>query len=103
MAISAVNTVNNSGSISAIVSDAAAPLTRKNKTADDQQISSIVTLSAQARKLSLNDAQSNSAAPVRPDTQATESLESRAAETTESPSRQFSENETRGSRVNTYA
>lgn len=89
-------------SLSQLVSNTASPLVDKAKSSADTPPSTIVTLSAQAQKLSQNSsAQSQTANRV--DTVAQENVESVPKEANEAPGIQFMEGETRGGRISTYA
>lgn len=107
MAISSVS-INSpassmaTGSLSQLVSNTAAPLVDKAKSSADTPPSTVVTLSAQAQKLSqTSSAQSQTANQV--DTVAQENVESVPKEANEAPGIQFMEGETRGGRISTYA
>lgn len=113
MAISSVS-INPppSSSVSSVVSNAAAPFVNDaNKSAAERQASTVVTLSAQARQLSQNEAANQASQPNanqaqasnRPDTAATENVETRPKETAEAPGIQFIEGEKKGGRVNVVA
>ena len=98
-----------SSSVSAVVSNAAAPFVNDaNKTNAERQASTVVTLSAQAQQLSQNEAanQANAnkaQASSQPDTAARENVETRPKETAEAPGIQFIEGEKKGGRVNVVA
>lgn len=96
----ATSTVNTSAS--QVVSNPVATLVDKARSSIDTQASTIVTLSAQALKLSQSStAQSQTANQV--DTVAKENVESVPKEANEASGIQFMEGETRGGRISTYA
>jgi hypothetical protein len=130
MAISNVSTnPPAASSVSAILSNATAPLVKEAvKSSVTQQISTIVALSTQGQQLSRAAAPvqaapaptqaaptQTTAAPAAPaqtsqsqpsntiGTPSSENVESRATEATESPGIQFLEGESKSGRVNTYA
>lgn len=109
MAISSINTNPTASSpvsnpLSQVASNAVAPVIDKARSGIDTIPSTIVTLSAQAQKLS-----QTSAGSTRPqssnqvDTVAKENVESVPKEANEASGIQFMEGETRSGRISTYA
>ncbi len=111
MAISSVNTNPSASSplnspLSQVVSNAVAPLVDKARSSIDTTPSTIVTLSAQAQKLSQSQTSASSTQPQssnQADTVAKENVESVPKEANEASGIQFMEGETRGGRISTYA
>lgn len=90
--------------VSQLVSNATAPVVDKARASVDTPPSTIVTLSAQAQKLSqsqTSNTQPQTANQV--DTVAKENVESVPKEANEASGIQFMEGETRGGRISTYA
>lgn len=111
MAISSVNTNPTASSplnspLSQIASNAVAPVVDKARSSIDTIPSTIVTLSAQAQKMSQTST-STSSTPSQTanqvDTVAKENVESVPKEANEASGIQFMEGETRGGRISTYA
>jgi hypothetical protein len=121
MAISNVNSTNSPASVSSVSSTAATSQANRGKQSAEPQEAAIVTLSAQARKLSLSQPAPASApaqsqtrsnqvqATNRADTAVTEKVVAKAKEAAESPAAQLREPETQPkrnetkTRINTYA
>lgn len=117
MAVSNVNSPNQPASVSSVSSTAPAAQPNRGRPSVDRQEATVVTLSAQARRLSLSQdlpvpsqTRTNQAqAANRLDSAVTEKVVLKAKEAAESPEAQLRElepqpqrNETKG-RVNTYA
>ncbi|MDO8206998.1 MAG: hypothetical protein Q7T38_04145 [Gallionella sp.] len=107
MAISSVNTNPTASSplnspLSQIASNAVAPVVDKARSSIDTIPSTIVTLSAQAQKMSQTSTSSTQTAN-QVDTVAKENVESVPKEANEASGIQFMEGETRGGRISTYA
>ncbi len=117
MAVSNVNSTNQPASVSSVSSTAPAAQSNRGKPSVDRQEATVVTLSAQARRLSLSQdipapsqTRANQAqAANRLDTAVTEKVVSKAKEAAESPEAQLREPETQPKRnatkgsINTYA
>ena len=109
MAISSVSNTNKLSSSGPAAAPAVAPSTNRARAGDEQQDAAIVTLSAQARKLSLSQAtpaasqtrNTQTQAATRADTAAVAKVEKGASEAAEAPAAQQKENEYK--RINTYA
>lgn len=117
MAVSNINSSSQPASVSSVSSTSPAAQPNRNKPSVDRQEATVVTLSAQARRLSLSQdttapsqTRTNQAqATARADTEVTEKVISKAKEAAESPEAQLREPETQPQkneikgRVNTYA
>ncbi len=113
MAISSVNTNPTASSplsnpLSQIASNAVAPVVDKARSSIDTIPSTIVTLSAQAQKLSQSQTSASSTQPQsqnsnQVNTAAKENVESVPKEANEASGIQFMEGETRSGRISTYA
>ena len=117
MAVSNVSSPSQPASVSSVSSTAPAAQPNRGRPSVDRQEATVVTLSAQARKMSLaqdtpaaSQTRTNQAqAAARADTAATEKVVLKAKEAAESPAAQLREPETQPKRsevkvsINTYA
>ncbi len=108
-AISSYSSSSAANSSNQIVSIPASSTAEQSKSSVDNPPSAIVTLSAQAQKLSMSHSQTDvtrlnqNRTPNRPDTASSERVSPLSKAANNVPGIQFLQSETSGGRVNTYA